>query len=43
MILLTIGDDSRNAFRVCLGRLSRRGRFHWWQPNVFFIRNGRRV
>lgn len=43
MILLTLGDPDRNAFRICLGRLSRRGRFHRWQPNVFFIRDGRRV
>lgn len=35
MILLTIGNDSHNAFRVCLGRLSRRGNYHCW--------NGRRV
>lgn len=43
MILLTIGDDRSKAFRVCLGRLSRRGKFHRWQPNMFFIWDGRRV
>ena len=43
MILLTIGDDERNALRFCLGKLSRSGRFHRWWPDVFLIRNGRRV
>lgn len=42
MILLTIGDDERNALRVCLGKLSRRGRWHGWWPDVFLIRDGRR-
>lgn len=41
MHLLTIGDPESYAFRVTLGRLSRRGKFHAWQPCAFFIWKGK--
>lgn len=42
--LLTVGSPTRGlAFRMVMGRLSRRGRWHGWQPDVFFIWRGKRV
>jgi hypothetical protein len=42
--LLTVGSPTRGlAFRVTLGRLSRAGRWHGWQPCAFFIWRGRRI
>jgi hypothetical protein len=40
--MLTLGTE-RAGVRVTRGRLSRRGRFHRWQPDVFLLWRGRRV
>jgi hypothetical protein len=40
--MLTIGTE-RAGLRVTRGRLSRRGRWHPWQPCVFLLWRGRRV
>lgn len=40
---ITFGDPVKRALRITKGRLSRAGRWHPWQPCVFWIVNGRRV
>lgn len=41
--ILTIGSPQRLAFRVVMGRCSRRGTYRKWVPDVFIIKSGRRV
>jgi len=41
--IAAIGQEHTRALRITMGRLSRRGTFHRWQPCVFWIVDGRRV
>ena len=41
--MFTLGNEERHALRITRGRLSRRGKWRGWQPDVFLIWNGRRV
>lgn len=40
--MLTLGTEHA-GLRVTRGRLSRKGQFHDWQPDVFLLWRGRRV
>lgn len=39
--MITIGTE-RFGLRITKGRLDRHGRFHNWQPCIFFLVNGKR-
>ncbi len=39
---MTIGNE-RLGLRITKGRLSRKGKWHEWQPCVFLLYKGRRV
>jgi hypothetical protein len=41
--IAAIGQKHTKALRITMGRLSRKGRFHRWQPCVFWIVDGRVV
>ena len=40
--MITIGNE-RFGLRITKGRLSRRGKWHSWQPCVFWLVKGKRV
>jgi hypothetical protein len=41
--IAALGQQHTKALRITMGRLSRRGRWHGWQPCVFWIVDGKRV
>lgn len=41
--MITLGNEESYALRATMGRLSRRGKWHAWQPCVFLIWKGHRV
>lgn len=40
--MLTIGNPNKRALRITRGRLGKRGKWHAWQPCIFWIVKGRR-
>lgn len=41
--MVTFGNEYRRALRITWGRLDSRGKWHGWQPCIFWIVDGRRV